>query len=74
MKVKELMKVVHLYDGQETIVKDVETKEIFRTNGRYDFDKSVEDRVLDMKVNTFNISDSVLLIYARATRKRVNDD
>lgn len=73
MKVKELMKVAHLYDGQETIVKDVETKEIFRTNGRYDFDKSVEDRVLDMKVNTFNISDSVLLIYARATRKRVKE-
>ncbi len=74
MKVKELMKVAHLYDGQETIVKDVETEEIFRTNGRYDFDKSVEDRVLDMKVNTFNISDSVLLIYARATRKRVKED
>ena len=74
MKVKELMKVAHLYDGQKTVVKDVETNEIFRTNGRYDFDKSVEDMVLDMKVNTFTISDSALLIYARATRKRVKED
>ena len=73
MKVKELMRVTHLVDGQHTTVHDVETKETFRTYNRYDFNSQYgrpAEYILDMKVNTFRVSDSGIEIYAQASKRK----
>ena len=70
MKVKDLLRVTHLFDGQNVVIKDVQTKDIFKSHNRYDFDPSVEDHVLSLRVNSFTISDSTILIHAQTPNTR----
>ncbi len=66
MKVRELMKHVHLIKGQKTKLNDYSTSKTFITVDCYCFDIESEEleRLLSLKVNTFDVSDYGLTIHA----------
>ena len=66
MKVNELMKKVHLYKGQSVTLIDHSTATTFKTSGRYAFDIDSEEveRLLKLKVNTFNVNEMGICIHA----------
>lgn len=70
MKVKDLMRVCHLINGQHTYVTDVESGEKYVSYGRYDFTAPPEagkpaEFILDMKVNSFMCGESGIMIFAK---------
>lgn len=66
MKVGELIKKVHLYKGQGITLIDHSTATTFKTCGRYTFDKDSDEieRLMKLKVNTFDVNEDGLRIYA----------
>ena len=72
MKVRELMNKAHLFDGQHVKLNDVTNQETYITVDRYAFElgSDVVERLLDMKVNSFNVSADGLTIWAEEKRTR----
>ena len=66
MKVRELMKHAHLINGQKTKLNDHSTDKTFVTVDRYSFDVGSDevDRLLNLKVNSFDVSGFGLTIHA----------
>lgn len=66
MKVRELMKKVHLTANQKVKLNDYSTASTHITKGRYDFGYESEEveRLLSLKVKFFEVSDKGLVIWA----------
>lgn len=66
MKVKELIAKAHLYGEQKVKIRDHSTATTFITRDRYTFALEAEEveRILKLKVNTFEITKEGLLINA----------
>lgn len=66
MKVRELMKKVHLTATQKVKLNDCSTASTHITEGRYDFGYESEEveRLLSLKVNSFAVNDNGLVIWA----------
>ncbi len=66
MKVRELMRHSHLIQGQKTKLNDYSTAKTFITVDRYcfDIDSNEVERLLNLKVNSFDVSEFGLTIHA----------
>lgn len=66
MKVKELISKAHLYGDQKVKIRDHSTAATFITQDRYTFalDSDEVERIHQLKVNTFEITELGLLINA----------
>ena len=67
MKVRELISKAHLFSGQKIKLNDMSTGQTFITKDRYAFDIDSEevDRLLCLRVNTFNVNNTGLIIWAK---------
>ena len=66
MKVGELIRRALLYGDQQIEVRDFSTKQTFLTKHRFAFELDSEEvaRIINLKVNTFEISDRGITINA----------
>ena len=66
MKVKELMLKAHLYGDQKISVFDYSTQKTFTTKDRYCFelDSDEVERILRLKVNSYNVNEKGIVINA----------
>ena len=66
MKVKDIIKKAHLYPGQAVTVNNVTTAETYKTKNRYSFEheKVGSAAILNLKVNSFDVSADGLTIWA----------
>lgn len=66
MKVKELMRKVHLYGEQRIMVNDLCTQQTITTKDRYCFelDSDEVERIFNLKVNSFEVNEKGLRIWA----------
>lgn len=66
MKVKELVKKVHLYAGQRITVNNYATGKTYRTDDRYGFSIGSDEAeaMYNLKVNSFDVCADGLKIWA----------
>lgn len=66
MKVRELVKKVHLIDGQRIAVNNYTTGKTYRTTDRYGFniDSKAAEEMYNWKVNSFDVCADGLKIWA----------
>lgn len=71
MKVRELMNKAHLFNGQRTKLNDVTNAKTYVTVDRYAFElgSDLTERLLNMRVNSFNVSANGLTIWAEECKR-----